>query len=159
MRKIKDFLFYRKIIKKNIKLLNKKHDLKKDWVYRLYKLYTFNEEDQTNIKIYGEKYVETIIKKEIKKIDETIVNLKLYDLIGIYEYIPFPENKSVGILLGFKEFNTAKIASRIIWSILLSLLLVFGYILYPVNYIGLLYGGASWLITYIIAMILKRKKK
>ena len=41
MRKIRSFFFYKKVINKNLDMLYKKHGLKKDWVYRLYKTYTY----------------------------------------------------------------------------------------------------------------------
>lgn len=151
MGKLRDFLFYKKTINKNIIRLNEDHGLSKDWVYRLHKVYTFTKEDIDNVKVYGERYVETIIKKEISKIDKTIIGLKLYDLIGVLEYKTFPNLRSVGMLFGFKPFDTAKVASKLLWSTILAILGIGGFLLF--SFKGLIYGSLIWLATFIITRI------
>lgn len=151
MKKLRAFLFYKKTIDKNLKFLKSEHNLNVDWVYRLHKVYTFTKEDNDNVKIYGEKYVETILKAEMKKIDQTILNLKLYELIGIYEIKPFPEIRSIGLLFGFKLFNTAKVASRLLWSTILLLFLSSGFLLFAIK--GLILGGIAWILLFLITRI------
>lgn len=151
MKKLREFLFYKRTIEKNKTRLKRQHDLDIDWVYRLYKVYTFSTEDSENIKLYGEKYAETIIKNELKKIDQTIIDLKLYEFIGLYEIKTFPDIKSVGLVFGFKGFNTAKWASFLLWvSALLAFLVGGGLIL---SKIGLLIGGGAWLLTFLITRL------
>lgn len=143
MGKWKDFFFYKRTIDKNIKLLEQKHGLKKDWVYRLYKVYTLNEEDLKKYDNYGGEYIDLIIKNEMKSIDKTIVDLKLFELVGLYDVRPFPEVNSLGITVGFKPFNTAKRASRIIWTILFCVIPTVGFLISSV--VGAIVGVASWL--------------
>lgn len=143
MGKWRDFLFYKRTIDKHKAVLFKKHGLRCDSVYRLYKTYKLTKEDITKYTNYGGDYVDIIVKKEITKIDETIIDLKLYDLIGLYELKPFRETSSIGMTFGFKPFNTAKRASRIIWATALVTLTTIGGL--TLSYGGIILGFIMWL--------------
>lgn len=150
---IRNFLIYRKIIKRNKELLKQKHDLNIDWVWRLYKTYSIPLYEQDNIKQYGPSYVEQLVKKEVHNIDETFMKLQLSELIGFMEAKPV-SRIDIGLAFRYKYVDTSKTASKIIWTVNLILFGAIGFLIS--SYIGMVTGLVIWLILYIIGRLIKQ---
>ena len=130
LKKIKWFLFYRKIIHQNEKLLYQNHDLKIDWVNRLYKTYNLNNNDIDEIKSYGNKYINTLLEKDKSKIETTLLDLKIHQFVGLMEIEQLNE-RQIGIAFRYKYFDTAKLLNKIIWSSLIIVSMLLSYLISP----------------------------
>jgi len=150
-RKIKLLFLYINILKNNREKLKIEHGLHIDWVYRMYKTYTIPTDELDNIKTFGVKYFDNLIKKEISNIDKDFIRLGLSELCGLME-VKELNNNQVGIAFRFKYLDTAKIFKRIFW---LSLYTIGGLIGFFINsffggFIGLLIILGIYVITKII---------
>ena len=151
-KKIRWYLHYRKIIHDNKNLLLTKHNLKIDWVNRLYKTVTLSDDDIQEVKIIGSKYVNIILKNDSIKIQNTFIQL------GIFEFVNILESKQLnktqfGVAYNFKFLDIPKITIRIIWF---SISFFSTFSLYLLNlglksvYFGLLFTLILYLITRFI---------
>ena len=113
-KKIKLFFLYRKLIKKNDEVLhNPKHNLRIDFVNRIYTVVNLPKD----VKQYGTKLAQKYISEYINDVD------KLFQEIGISEYVGILDIKretelDYAIIFGFKFFDTAKVANRILFTLL-----------------------------------------
>ena len=149
-KKLKWFFIYRKILKNNRELLFNKHNLKFDWVYRLYKTYTLSDDDLEEIKVYGGRYINNLIERDKTKIENTLLELGIAELVALIELEKL-NDRQIGLAFRYKYFDTAKIASVSLW-ILFTILITFTF--YLINYeIKTIYFG---LITSLIIYLLSR---
>ena len=130
-KKLRWFLFYRKIIRKNKNLLLKQHGINIDWVNRMYKTYTLTDNDLEQIGSYGVTYLDQVLEKDKSKIEETLLDLKLHQFVGLME-VEQLNDKQIGIAFRFKYFDTAKIANISIWVLLSLVFMLISYLLSPV---------------------------
>ena len=103
------------IIFKNKQLLYINHNLKLDWVYRLYKTYTLSDDDLEEIKVYGGRYINNLIEKDKIKIENTLLDLGIAELVALIELEKL-NDRQIGLAFRYKYFDTAKIASILLWS-------------------------------------------
>lgn len=155
-KKIKWFLFYRKTIRKNRILLYQKNGLKIDWVNRMYKTFTLSDDDIEQIKIYGNSYVKTIIEKEQVKIENTLIELGLGELVALIELEQLNE-KQIGMAFRFKFFDTAKISSILLWF-LITLIITLGAFLINYEIKSIYYGLITTLCIYVISRFFRIKR-
>ena len=149
-KKLKWFFIYRKILKNNRELLFNKHNLKFDWVYRLYKTYTLSDDDLEEIKVYGGRYINNLIERDKTKIENTLLELGIAELVALIELEKL-NDRQIGLAFRYKYFDTAKIASVSLW-ILFTILITFTF--YLINYeIKTIYFG---LITSLMIYLLSR---
>lgn len=150
-RKIRLLFLYIRILKKNSEKLRIEHGLHVDWVYRMYKTYTIPPEEIDNIKSFGFKYVDNIIKKEISNIDKDFIKMGLSELCGLMEVKELNQNQ-IGIAFRFKYLDTAKIFRRLLWLILYSIGGLIGILVNSFfgGFIGLLIILGIYVITRII---------
>lgn len=127
-KKLKWFLFYRKTIRKNRTKLLRNHGIKIDWVNRMYKTYTLSNDEIEESKLYGTSYIEKILEKDRLKIEETLLELKIHQFVGLMEIEPLNE-KQIGVAFRYKHFDTAKIANILIWTMLVFVSMLIAYLL------------------------------
>ena len=148
-KKLRWFLFYRTIIRKNKNLLLRQHGIKIDWVNRMYKTYTLTDEDSEQLKLYGVKYLDQLLEKDRAKIEETLLDLRIHQFVGLMEVEPLNEEQ-IGIAFRFKHFDTAKIANVSIWVLLSLVSMTISYLTTPgwkLPLIGLLIVFGIYLIS------------
>lgn len=155
-KKIKWFLFYRKTIRKNRILLYQKNGLKIDWVNRMYKTFTLSDDDIEQIKIYGNSYVKTIIEKEQVKIENTLIELGLGELVALIELEQLNE-KQIGMAFRFKFFDTAKISSILLWFFI-TLVITISVFLINYEIKSIYYGLITTLCIYVISRFFRIKR-
>ena len=151
--KIRWYFFYKKTIKKNKKLLYDKHGIKIDWVNRMYKTLTLTDDDLLQIKTYGTTYLNEILEKDKSKIENTFLELKILQFVGLMEIEQLNE-RQIGIAFRYKYFDTAKITSISIWTLVVLLSSAL-YYLYNMNYMSLLYGGLIGIGIFVLSRIFK----
>ncbi len=124
-KKIKFYFEYKKIIKFNLARLQGQFNLRKDRVNRLYTVLNLPEDAA----IYGNDLSEKYIKKYLADFDSFNKQSGLSQLIGILN-IEKIDALNYLIIFGYSGFDTAKIANRIIISIIILVLTttVFGLI-------------------------------
>jgi len=149
-KKLKYLFIYIKLLNKNRELLKIEHNISIDWVYRMYKTYTIQDDDLENIKILGIKYFNDLLKKEINKIDQTFIKIGLSELSGLMEVVELNDNQ-VGMAFRFKFLNTAKIFGRLIWLMLYGISGFLGFLIS--SHIGLGIGLLSIFVIYLITRI------
>lgn len=150
-KKIRLLILYINILKNNREKLKIEHGLHIDWVYRMYKTYTVPSNELDNIKIFGFKYFDNLIKKEISNIDKDFIRLGLSELCGIME-VKELNNNQVGIAFRFKYLDTAKIFKRIFWSLLYIVSGVMGFFIN--SFFGIFLGLLIILIIYLFMKII-----
>lgn len=151
LKKIRWFLYYRNVIRKNKALLLKKHNLKIDWVNRMYKTYTLTDNDIDEIKILGPSYLDNLLEKDKAKIEESLLDLKIHQFVGIMEIEPL-NSKQIGMAFRYKHFDTARIANISIWVMLLITSGGLAYLLSP-GYISVIIGLLGVFILYLISRL------
>ncbi len=151
LKKLRWFLFYRKTIRRNKDLLLKNHGLRIDWVNRLYKTYTLTDDDLDEIKSYGAKYIDQLLERDRAKIEETLLELRIHQFVGLMEVEPLNQ-RQIGVAFRYKHFDTAKIANISIWSLLSLVGMGIGYLLSPV-YISIIIGLLSVFGIYLISRL------
>jgi len=151
--KIRWFLFYRKIIRKNRLLLYNNHNIKIDWVNRMYKTYTFTEKDLDEIKVYGDSYINVLLDKDKSKLENTLIDLKILQFVALIEMTKL-NDKQIGMAFRYKYFDTAKIANLFIWFIILFTIIYFFYIIkFGLN--SIYFGLISTFVLYVITRLFK----
>lgn len=150
-KKIRWFFFYRKIIHDNKELLFRKHGIKIDWVNRLYKTYILTEDDLNDIKSYGTNIIDRLLEKDQSKIEETLIDLKIHQFVGLMEIEPL-NKEQIGIAFRFKHFNTARIANISIWLLISILSVSLSYLLNP-DIKSILIGLIIVLIIYLFSRL------
>lgn len=155
-KKIKWFLFYRKTIRKNRILLYQKNGLKIDWVNRMYKTFTLSDDDIEQIKLYGNSYVKTLIEKEQVKIENTLIELGLGELVALIELEQLNE-KQIGMAFRFKFFDTAKISSILLWFFI-TLVITISVFLINYEIKSIYYGLITTLCIYVISRFFRIKR-
>lgn len=152
-KKIKWFLYYRNIIHKNKMLLYKTHNIKIDWVNRLYKTYTFTYEDLEEIKVYGNNYVNMLLEKDKSKIENTFIDLKILQFVALIELEKL-NDRQIGLAFRFKYFDTAKIFNIFIWMSFMCLLII-GLYLFDLGLKSIYIGSISTLLLFLISKLFK----
>jgi len=137
-KKLRWFLYYRRTIRNNKLLLLKNHGIRIDWVNRMYKTYTLNDEDLDEMKLYGGSYLDKLLEKDRAKIEETLLELKIHQFVGLMEVEPLNE-RQIGIAFRYKHFDTAKITNISIWGLLLLVSMGISYLINP-GYISPIIG-------------------
>jgi len=130
LKKLRWFLFYRKTIRKNQDYLLREHDLRIDWVNRMYKTYTLTDDDVTEMESYGRQYLDKLLEKDRAKIEVTLLDLKIHQFVGIMEVAPL-NPRQIGVAFRFKHFDTARITNILIWSMLSLVVSLISYLLKP----------------------------
>lgn len=124
-KKIKLYLYYRKLVKKNKELLtNREYNLRIDRVNRLYTVINLSGD----VKTYGPSLAEKYIKEYINKVDKIFIKIGLSEYIGIID-IEMLDEQNYLIVFGFEYFDTAKMANNLISTGVVAVLL---YILYTI---------------------------
>lgn len=152
-KKISWYSFYKKTIKQNKSLLYSKHDLKIDWINRLYKTYTLSNEDVEEIKIYGGAYVNNLIEKDKNKIEKTFIELGIQEFIAIME-IEKLNDRQIGLAFRFRFFDISKILSILIW-ISITLVITSLFFLNNMNFKSIYFGLIVSFVVYIISRFFK----
>lgn len=155
-KKIKWFFLYKKIIHKNIDVLYRRHGIKIDWVDRMYKTYTLNKDELDQEKIYGSTYIKTLIEKEQSKIEETLIELGLEELVALIELEQLNE-KQIGMAFRFKFFDTAKISNFLLWFFITLLITVSAYLInFEIK--SIYFGLITTLCIYVISRFFRIKR-
>lgn len=153
-KKIKWYLQYRRVINKNKDLLFTRHNLKIDWVNRLYKTVTLTEDDLLEVKIIGAKYVNILLRNDSVKIQNTLLNLGIFELVNVLESKQLNATQ-FGVAYKFKYLDIPKITVTLIW-LLVSSLSIFSLFLLDIGlksiYFGLLFTFILYLITRFIKL-------
>lgn len=150
-KKLKWFFIYKKTLKNNKDLLYNKHNLKFDWVYRLYKTYTLSDSDLEEIKMYGGRYINNLIEKDKIKIEKTLLELGIAELVALIELEKLNE-RQIGLAFRYKYFDTAKVASFLIWTLITTLITSTVYLInYEIKtiYFGLIVSLVIYLVSRI----------
>lgn len=150
-KKLKWFLFYRKTIRKNKILLLRKHGIRIDWVNRMYKTFNLTDDDLDEMKSYGVTYIDKILEKDRAKIEETLLELKIHQFVGLMEVEPL-NDKQIGIAFRYKHFDTAKIANISIWTLLTLISSGISYLVSP-GYVSPIIGVLSVFGMYLITRL------
>jgi hypothetical protein len=150
-RKIRWFLFYRRTIRKNKVDLLRKHGIRIDWVNRMYKTYTLTDDDLDEIKAYGPTYVDKLLERDRAKIEETLLELKIHQFVGLME-VELLNERQIGVAFRFKHFDTAKIANVSIWTLLSLVFMTIGYLIFP-GYKSPLIGLLAVFVIYLISRL------
>jgi hypothetical protein len=116
-KKLKLLLIYIRILKKNEILLKQQHNISIDWVWRMYKTYVIPIDELDNVKEYGFKYVNTLVQKEMVKIDKTFIKIGLSEYVGLMEAVDLTE-REIGLAFRFKYLDTSKMFNKFIWSLI-----------------------------------------
>lgn len=116
-KKFKLFFTYRKLVSKYKQELLVTHNLRMDYVYRLYTVLNLPDD----VKSYGAKLGKVYIDEYIRKIDQSLVEYGLSELIGIRDLKKL-EGDNVLIIIGFKFFDTKRIANISVVLIILSII-------------------------------------
>lgn len=129
-KKVYNYFFYKKVIKRNIKDLNSKFGIEKDWIYRLYTTVIFTPQQIKDTNKYDYEYIQNEIKHKIKLIDQE------FRKIGITEFIKIDRIEQInkltwGIVFKYKFFN-AKIIFII--KLLFYISLIVSGILISINF-------------------------
>lgn len=108
---------YKKVIRSNESILLTETGLRIDWVNRLWKIYTVPIEERQNIYQYGQKYLNELVKKDLNKIDQTMMALGLIEIVGL-THSDIIDDFNVRIVISYKYYNLAKRANRkiIFWT-------------------------------------------
>jgi len=138
LRKLRWFLYYRRTIRHNKLSLLKKHGIRIDWVNRMYKTYTLTDEDLLEMKSYGAPYLDKLLEKDRAKIEETLLDLKIHQFVGLMEVEPL-NDRQIGIAFRYKHFDTAKITNMSIWALLTLVSVGISYLIKP-GYISPIIG-------------------
>lgn len=152
-KKIKWFLYYRDIIHKNKLLLYTKHNIKIDWVDRMYKTYTLSPDDIEQIKIYGNSYINTLLNKDKVKIENTFVDLKIHELIALIELERLNETQ-IGFAFRYRYFDTANLFKIFIWSSF-YILSTIGFYIFDLGLKSLYLGLIATLLLILISRIFR----
>lgn len=152
-KKLKWFFLYRKILNNNKQLLYNNHNLKVDWVYRLYKTYTLTDEDLEEIKLYGGSYVNNLIEKDKMRIEKTLIELGVAELIALIELEKL-NDRQIGLAFRYKYFDTAKIASILMW-LSITILTTFTFFMVNFEIKSIYFGLIASLVIYLVSRIFK----
>ena len=147
-KKLRLFFIYLSILNKNKDLLKIEHDISIDFAWRLYKTYTIPFNELEDIRKFGYKYFNTMLRSEISKIDKTFLKLGLSELVTLMEAKELNENQ-VGLAFKFKHLDTTKIVSRLLWLIFTAFMSVIGY--FAGKYLGLTIGLFITFILYVVS--------
>jgi hypothetical protein len=102
---------YKKILKENKVFLYKKHNIRIDWINRMWKVYNVPIDEQHNIYHYGSKYLNELIKKDLTSIDKTFMTIGLLEISALIETVMIDEY-NVKIVISYKHFDLLKRANR-----------------------------------------------
>lgn len=123
-KKIKLFLIYRRIVKKNINELYKEgYRIRVDDIYRLYTVVNLPDD----VKDYGSELTQKYLTDYINKVDNLFLKLGISEYVGIGD-IRKENELSYVVIFNFKFFDTAEYANKIlnIFKILVLLLIGLG---------------------------------
>jgi len=149
-KKLKLLLIYIRIIKKNKDLLKQQHNISIDWVWRMYKTYVIPIDELDTVKEYGFTYVNTLVQKEMTKIDKTFISIGLSEYVGLMEAVDLTE-REIGLAFRFKFLDTAKIFKRFMWTSITLLGSGIGFLFG--SYLGIGIGLFSAFILYLLTRI------
>lgn len=123
---------YENILKSNKDVLLNKHNIRIDWINRMWKVYNVPVDEQSNIYIYGGKYLNELVKKDLSSIDKTFMLMGLLELSALIETVII-DDYNVKIVISFKYFDLLKrIKKRIIVFSTLFLTVIFFSILFMI---------------------------
>jgi len=149
-KKLKFLLIYIRILKKNKDLLKQQHNISIDWVWRMYKTYVIPIDELDNVKEYGFKYVNTLVQKEMVKIDKTFIKIGLSEYVGLMEAVDLTE-REIGLAFRFKYLDTSKMFNKIIWSLITLLGVGIGFLIG--SFLGIGIGLISVFLLYLFTRI------
>ena len=152
-KKIKWFLYYRNIIRKNRMLLYTNHNIKIDWVDRMYKTYTFTEDDLEQIKVYGNNYVNTLLEKDKVKLENTFLDLKIHQFVALIELEKL-NDRQIGFAFRYRYFDTAKIINILIWLSVL-ILSTLGYYFVDLGLKSIYFGFITTLVIFLLSRLFR----
>lgn len=128
LRRIKNLLFYIKVIRRIKDDLNKKFSMRVDAIYRLYTIFSILPKDYET---YGDELFETELKKYIKDVDNYLADNGLQELYGL-STMERLDDLNYKIVIRFKYLNTLTLANILIFlfslvmiGISLGLILIF----------------------------------
>lgn len=152
LKKLRYLFLYIRILNRNRDKLRIEHGISIDWVYRMYKTFNIPQDELDNIRVFGFKYFDDLLKKEITKIDQTFVKLGLSELSGLMEVVELNE-RQVGMAFRFKYLNTAKIFSRLVWLIMY---IIGGLVAFLISqtFLSVAIGLLSIFVIYLITRII-----
>jgi hypothetical protein len=150
LKKLRLLYIYTTILKKNRQLLLDNHELSIDWIWRMYKTYTLSVDDVDNVKTYGFKYLNDLLKKEVSSIDKTFMTIGLSEYVSFMEAIELNDHQ-IGMAFRFKYLNTAKMFSGLLWTLFTIFFGLLGFLIF--SYVGILLGLLLILIIFLISRI------
>ena len=150
-KKLRWFLFYRKTIRKNKDILLRQHSLRIDWVNRMYKTYTLTDDDVDELSSYGAQYLDKLLDRDRAKIEETLIELKIHQFVGIME-VELLNERQIGVAFRYKHFDTAKVTNVSIWILIAFISMAIGYLLSP-GYVSVIIGLLSTIVLYLISRL------
>jgi hypothetical protein len=123
---------YKKILKSNGDVLLNKHNIRIDWIHRMWKVYNVPVDEQGNIYHYGSKYLNELVKKDLSSIDKTFMSMGLLELSALIETVVI-DDYNVKVVISFKHFDLLKrIKRRILFFSILTFVVTFFSILFMI---------------------------
>lgn len=108
------YLHYRRIVKNNSDILiSPKYNLRIDYVNRLYTVVNL----PTDVKTYGTQLAQKYISEYISEADKLFQQMGISEYIGILDIKQETEMDYV-IVFGFKFIDTAKVANRLLITLI-----------------------------------------
>ncbi len=112
---------YRKTIKQYESILEKKYNLRIDWVYRCYTVLNFGEDLQEDLQKYGYSFLDSEVRKYIRDVQDFYREIGLFELVG-YSTIDQIDENNVLIVFEYAHLNTKNLFFyKIISSLLLGI--------------------------------------
>jgi len=123
IKNIKNFFYYKSVLKKIEKELDEKFSIRIDSIYRMYTIFSMLPKE---FNIYGDELFEAELKKYIKKVDTFLNERGLKELYGLSNQERL-DDLNYKIVIRYKYLNTLKIANT---AIILSVMSILGIILF-----------------------------
>jgi hypothetical protein len=110
-KKLTTYFKYVRIIKDNKDVIEKTHNLKIDWIYRLHGVVSFTEDELT----YGTEYIKTKKSKRLSDLSEYFIKLGILDIMTSSEKY-YDENNQI-IILSYKPLDMTKVVRNTLYGI------------------------------------------
>lgn len=133
LKKIKLFLFWRRVIKDNKEILSKNFNIRVDRAQRLYTVVNINPELIGDAYILKKSDIDKISQNYIKeyslKLGEFLTNKGLAELYSVYD-IKKEEKYSYAVIYGFKFFKSNKFYDRLYFRFIPTILILIALLLF-----------------------------
>jgi hypothetical protein len=120
--KWKNYITYKKILKKNKKELKENFNLEIDWVNRIWSVIKLPNNLSEDANKYGYLFTEKEVEKYIKRLDKYFTKIGIFELIELEDLVLL-NPVEVGITFKYKFLNTKKIFLFKLFGTLLLILI------------------------------------